>query len=218
MRERARVRVLVVEDNSVNQRVAARLLKKLGYACEVASSGQDALKALDGARFDLVLMDCQMPGMDGFECTGHIRAREATGGRRLAIVAMTANAMVGDRERCLEAGMDDYITKPIDLPELAAILERLARPGEPAPADAGAVLASIERFLEQAPRLLASLEQASDDASRTDVAKALSRLGSDVGARKLTELAERLRTGTGEDGELVEKIRSELANVRQALV
>jgi PAS domain S-box-containing protein len=117
------VRVLLAEDNLVNQRVAERMLAKLGIEVDVAASGLEVLDALLGVSFDLVLMDCQMPEMDGFEASRRIRARER-GSRRLPIVAMTANAMVGDRERCLEAGMDDYIPKPVRMDDLRRALSR----------------------------------------------------------------------------------------------
>ncbi len=117
------VRVLLAEDNLVNQRVAERMLAKLGIEADVATSGLEALDALLGVSYDLVLMDCQMPEMDGFEASRRIRERER-GSRRLPIVAMTANAMVGDRERCLEAGMDDYIPKPVRMDDLRRALAR----------------------------------------------------------------------------------------------
>ncbi|MDA1266020.1 MAG: response regulator [Planctomycetota bacterium] len=119
---RARVRVLLVEDNLVNQRVATAMLAKGGFACELAVNGQEALDALEAHPFDLVLMDCQMPVMDGFEATRRIRERELKTGSNLPIIAMTANAMEGDRERCLDAGMDDYLTKPVNADNLISIL------------------------------------------------------------------------------------------------
>ncbi len=116
-------RVLLAEDNLVNQRVAVKMLEKLGVAADVAANGLEALDALLGVSYDLVLMDCQMPEMDGFEASRRIRDRER-GTRRIPIVAMTANAMVGDRERCLEAGMDDYIPKPVRVEDLKRVLGR----------------------------------------------------------------------------------------------
>jgi CheY-like chemotaxis protein len=121
---RKRYRILVVEDNLVNQKIAARLLQKAGYPCEVAETGVQALAALEGGRFDLVLMDCQMPEMDGFEATRRLRERERDTGAHLPVVAMTANAMEGDRERCLAAGMDDYLSKPIQIRDLFNAIER----------------------------------------------------------------------------------------------
>jgi CheY-like chemotaxis protein/HPt (histidine-containing phosphotransfer) domain-containing protein len=112
-------RVLLAEDNEVNQRVAVRMLEKLGLRVDVAANGRQALEALEAMRYDLVLMDCQMPEMDGFEATRSLRLKEG-GGRRTPVVAMTANAMEGDRERCLEAGMDGYLAKPVRPADLAA--------------------------------------------------------------------------------------------------
>ena len=116
------LRVLLAEDNAVNQRVVVRLLEKYGHTIVVANHGGEALAALERAKFDLVLMDVQMPEMDGFEATRAIRAREVPGGRSQPIVAMTAHAMKGDRERCLAAGMDDYISKPVQRAELLRVL------------------------------------------------------------------------------------------------
>jgi signal transduction histidine kinase/CheY-like chemotaxis protein len=116
--------ILVVEDNPVNKKLAQHLLIKMGYECRVASNGLEALHAMDERDFDLVLMDIQMPVMDGFAATARIRARELPTGKHTPIVAMTAHAMKGDRERCLLNGMDDYISKPVDRKELAGVLER----------------------------------------------------------------------------------------------
>jgi len=122
--ERRRVRVLLAEDNPVSQKLAVRLLQNRGHSVTVAQTGRQALVALETERFDMVLMDVQMPQMDGLEATAAIREREAAVGGHLRIVAMTAHAMKGDRERCLAAGMDDYISKPIDPQELFAVVER----------------------------------------------------------------------------------------------
>jgi CheY-like chemotaxis protein len=118
-----KVRVLLAEDNLVNQKVALVMLKKLGIEADVVATGIEALDALMGVAYDLVLMDCQMPQMDGYEATRRIRERER-GSRRLPVVAMTANAMVGDRERCLEVGMDDHIPKPVRMDALHRALAR----------------------------------------------------------------------------------------------
>jgi two-component system sensor histidine kinase/response regulator len=115
--------ILLVEDNAVNQRLAARLLERRGHTVEIAGNGREALVALEKQSFDLVFMDVQMPEMDGFEATAAIRAKEKGSGNHLPIFAMTAHAMAGDRERCLEAGMDDYITKPIRFEELDGLLK-----------------------------------------------------------------------------------------------
>ncbi|WP_447595942.1 ATP-binding protein [Stenotrophomonas rhizophila] len=119
------LRVLLVEDNSVNLAVAQRLLQVLGCSVVTATDGQQALQHLHTQRVDLVLMDCQMPVLDGYQATRRWRAHEAdTGAARQPIVAMTANAMAGDRERCLQAGMDDYLSKPVNRASLQACLQR----------------------------------------------------------------------------------------------
>jgi CheY-like chemotaxis protein len=123
---RRKLRVLLVEDNAVNQLVAARLLGKRGHTVVIAGNGKEALAALDepgSAGFDVILMDVQMPEMDGFEASRAIRAREQGSGKHLPIIAMTAHAMKGDRERCLAAGMDRYVSKPIHLEELFAAID-----------------------------------------------------------------------------------------------
>jgi signal transduction histidine kinase/CheY-like chemotaxis protein/HPt (histidine-containing phosphotransfer) domain-containing protein len=123
-----RRRVLVVDDRHVNREVARHLLERRGHDVAVAESGEDALARLAEREFDVVLMDVEMPGMTGFDTTAAIREREARGGRRVRVVAMTAHAMAGDRDRCLAAGMDDYLTKPVRPAELHAAVERGARP------------------------------------------------------------------------------------------
>jgi len=125
-----RLSVLVVEDNRVNQTLARRILEQRGHQVTMAENGRQALEALDRGRFDVVLMDVQMPVMNGLEATARIRAREQGGDRHVPIVAMTAHAMRGDRERCLEAGMDGYLVKPIQADEMIAALERFAGNGQ----------------------------------------------------------------------------------------
>jgi two-component system, sensor histidine kinase and response regulator len=122
--KRHQLRILLAEDNAVNQKLAVRLLEKRGHTVTVAGNGREALAALQAGAFDVVLMDVQMPEMDGFEATAAIRELEKASGNHLPVIAMTAHAMVGDRERCLAAGMDDYLTKPILPEELNNLLVR----------------------------------------------------------------------------------------------
>jgi CheY-like chemotaxis protein len=117
------MRILLVEDNLINQHVAVAVLKKLGFTADLAINGEEAVMAATATSYDLVLMDCQMPVLDGYKASRRIRELEGEA-RRTPIVAMTANAMEGDRERCLEAGMDDYIPKPVTLDGLRGILQQ----------------------------------------------------------------------------------------------
>jgi CheY-like chemotaxis protein len=131
------LRILIAEDNIVNQQVASLLLKKRGHKQEAVANGIETLAALERAEFDVILMDCQMPDMDGYEATRRIR--QGTRQSDIWIIALTANAMAGDRERCLDAGMNDYLSKPMREPELAAVLARFraSRPGPGAATSAG---------------------------------------------------------------------------------
>jgi signal transduction histidine kinase/ActR/RegA family two-component response regulator len=126
-----KLRVLLAEDNAVNQKIAMRVLEKHGHDVTVAADGRMALAALDRATFDVVLMDVQMPEMDGFEATATIRDHERETGIHLPIIAMTAHAMPGDRERCIAAGMDSYIAKPIKAAELIELLQKFAGATQP---------------------------------------------------------------------------------------
>jgi PAS domain S-box-containing protein len=118
------LRILLAEDNAINQCLAARLLEKQGHSVSVAGNGKEALAALERERFDLVLMDVQMPDMGGFEATAHIRKRERDTGGHIPVIALTAHAMKGDRERCLDAGMDGYVSKPVQGSDLAEAIAR----------------------------------------------------------------------------------------------
>ncbi len=174
------LRVLLAEDNTVNQRLAVRLLEKRGHAAAVVGNGRDALAALEREEFDVVLMDVQMPEMDGFEATAAIRAQEQKTGAHLPIVAMTAHAMQGDRERCLQAGMDDYLSKPLQPQQMMDVVENLVlHIGNDAAADKRELpdmvfdeSTALERvfndrellgemiglFFEEAPRLMAQMQ------------------------------------------------------------
>ncbi|HZT23524.1 MAG TPA: response regulator, partial [Verrucomicrobiae bacterium] len=158
-------RILLVDDNAINQKVAARILQQLGYRPDLAANGREALAALDKQPYDLVFMDIMMPEMDGYEATRLIREREKTATSlprpRTLIVAMTAHALPSDRERCLAAGMDDYLAKPIRPNDVRGIIEKWAAQraatvsappastqGSPAIASAPAVSESIASALE----------------------------------------------------------------------
>jgi CheY-like chemotaxis protein len=138
--DKHRSRVLLAEDNAVNQTLAVRLLEKRGYSVVVASNGAEAVKAFENSQFDVVLMDIQMPVMDGFEATAAIRAKEKLTGGHIAIIAMTAHALKGDQERCISAGMDAYISKPIRTSELFATVESMLQNKDSVPvSDAASV-------------------------------------------------------------------------------
>jgi two-component system sensor histidine kinase/response regulator len=212
--------VLVAEDNEVNQKVAVKILERLGYRVEVADNGREALAACARTRYDAVLMDGQMPGMDGYEATRKIRERETRGGRRLPIIAMTASAMKGDREKCLEAGMDDYVSKPVTPEGIEAVLKRwigaATAPAERAagePAASGSLLDEavvqslmsvdddgtlmdevVATFLRIAPARLTAIRKAAKGNAPGLERAAHSFLGScgNLGARRMAELCARL--------------------------
>jgi CheY-like chemotaxis protein len=130
--------ILLAEDNPVNQRLVARMLEKRGHAVEIASNGREAVERSGRGKFDVILMDVQMPELDGFDATRAIRAREKRLGVRTPVIALTAHALNDDRERCLSAGMDEFVSKPIEAPELFAALERAVSLGTgAAPVSAG---------------------------------------------------------------------------------
>jgi signal transduction histidine kinase/DNA-binding response OmpR family regulator len=176
-----RLHVLLADDNKVNQRLATSLLERRGHRVTIASNGKEALAAIEQQTFDAVLMDVQMPEMGGFEATAAIRQRENDTGAHLPIIAMTAHAMKGDRERCLEAGMDEYITKPLDSRRLCAIVENAVAgntspppaAGEAAPEIYSTVLARVggdvqllteisRLFIDDVPSHLAKIRAALD--------------------------------------------------------
>jgi two-component system, sensor histidine kinase and response regulator len=166
------LRVLVAEDNPLNQRVARHILEKRGHTVVIAQNGRQAIDALaPGAapRFDVVLMDVQMPEVDGFAATAAIRAREAGSKIRIPILAMTAHAMEGDRERCLAAGMDGYVTKPVEAERLIEAVESAVATFDPAIAmarlkgDRALLREMIEIFLADAPAMIDAIRNALDD-------------------------------------------------------
>jgi CheY-like chemotaxis protein len=136
--------VLLVEDNPTNQRLAFYLLKKLGCAVDLASDGHEAVKKASEERYDVVFMDCHMPEMDGLAAAAEIRRAEGSG-ERVPIIALTASVMEDDRAKCVRAGMDDFLGKPVTIEELAAALQRWARPNpnrtRTAPAARGNIIA-----------------------------------------------------------------------------
>ena len=125
-----RAYVLIVEDNLLNQKLALRMLEKLGYRADLADNGRDAVRMIEKGRYDLVFMDCQMPEMDGYEASAIIRQREKESGQHLPIIAMTAHTMTGDRDKCMEAGMDDYISKPIRKEQIVQVISKWVPGGE----------------------------------------------------------------------------------------
>ena len=217
-------RVLLAEDNPVNQRVAVHLLSRRGHQVVVANNGREAIAALEREAFDVVLMDVQMPEMGGFEATAAIRARERRQGGHVRIVAMTAHALKGDRERCLAAGMDGYLSKPIDRLELFEAVEFTEGASPAAHPDLSAavvfdhdqarqrmggddhVLSDVVRvFVEDCPRLLQQLDRAvqtRDAQALTTSAHELKGVAANLAAGRVTEIAKSLeligRAGTTE--------------------
>lgn len=128
-----RKRILIVEDEPVGQIVITEMMKRLGYPADVAGSGKEALARVETQGYELIFMDCQMPEMDGFETTQRIREIEVQQQRhsKAIIIALTAKAMSGDREKCLNAGMDDYLSKPVDFEKLNSVLTSYLPPADP---------------------------------------------------------------------------------------
>jgi signal transduction histidine kinase/HPt (histidine-containing phosphotransfer) domain-containing protein/ActR/RegA family two-component response regulator len=224
--DRPALRVLIAEDNRVNQIVITRLLAKQGHHVTLCADGREAVAAFEAEAFDLVLMDVQMPEMDGFAATAEIRRREAgRPGRHLPIVALTAFAMSGDRERCLAAGMDDYLSKPIKREEFTAMLARIFGDGGPAlDVDAALEYVGGDRellgelltvFSEDAPGYLEALGRALDRSNPGDLMKAAHTLKGSLwalGARTAAALAEdleRIGRAGGLDGALPLRARLE---------
>jgi two-component system sensor histidine kinase/response regulator len=240
-------RVLVAEDNQVNQRVAVRMLERLGYRADVAANGLEATEALSRIPYAAVLMDVQMPEMDGYEATAEIRRIEAAGGGyRVPVIAMTANAMQGDREKAIEAGMDDYVSKPVRAEDLGAVLERwiseTPAPDEDTDApldhdvlvglrelqgedDTDIVAELADMFLDDARSGIQALEEAVEegDAPAVErVAHTLKGSSGNMGARRMSALCAQLEVA-GASGdfdlspELLEQLREEFGRVDRAL-
>ena len=192
------LRILVAEDNPVNQRLAVRLLEKWGHRVVVASNGREAVATAEKQDFDLLLMDVQMPQVDGLEATAAIRRREKATGAHIPIIAVTARAMKGDRERCIEAGMDGYISKPIRGQELFKVLEHLppeprGREAQPEvqaldleaalarlDGDRGLLAEMASLFVEDCPRMLAAIREAITCQDAQALARAAHRLKGSV--------------------------------------
>ena len=237
------VRLLVVEDNEVNQLVIETLLTRRGFSVDRANDGAEALAKLAQGTYAAVLMDCQMPNLDGYAATARIRAQERDG-ERLPVIAMTAHAMKGDRERCLEAGMDDYLAKPLRPEALDEVLERwlgLAPAGEAggAPAEeavdalvdearmrtfredyADIVDQLVDLFLTSTPPLLDELRAAADAGDREEVRRAAHKLkGScqNIGATFMATLCRSIETEDGDMRERVEVLGAALAPTETAI-
>jgi PAS domain S-box-containing protein len=240
------ISVLLAEDNAINQKVAGRMLARWGCRVDVVDNGRAAVDAVAGGRYDVVLMDCHMPAMDGYEASRAIRRAEEAGRVHVPIVAMTANALEGDRERCLAAGMDDYVRKPVKPAELLAALVRWSRPALAAARedeaadtpvlDSGplfdacdgdrAVMREIEtEFLNSAPAAFGRVTGAveADDAAAL-VAAAHNLKGSSwaIGAVAFGKVLQELEdAGRSADlaraGELVLRARTEIERLREAL-
>jgi two-component system, sensor histidine kinase and response regulator len=215
------LRILLAEDNEVNQKLAVRWLRKWGHSVVVAGNGREALARLEKDVFDLILMDVQMPEMGGLETTAVIRTKEKGGAAHVPILAMTAHALEGDRERCLAAGMDGYIAKPIRPQEMFRAIENLGSgPEKPAaPLDSDILdrrevlyrfdddmellREAVQDFLEECPRRLAALRGALACGDSDAVARLAHAVKGSVGnfaARRAVDAAQKLET-IGREGE-----------------
>ncbi len=241
MAERLPLRILLAEDNAINQKVALRTLERLGYRADVAANGLEVLEALARQNYDLILMDVQMPKLDGLETTRRIH-REIPAAQRPQIVAMTANAIQGDREECLAAGMDDYISKPVRVEALIKALENLVphlsiHPGPPLPAEAESILPMLDQnvatrlqaelgdssptliielidlFLEEGPATLKTMAQALTDDNAISLQRAAHTLKSTSALLGARLLA--AHCGTIEELAGVQRLAESLPQIRQ---
>lgn len=241
------LKVLLAEDNLINQRVASELLRRWGHLVQVAGNGLEALSILERDSFDLIFMDLQMPGMDGLEATKRIRQMEAESGEHVPIVAMTAHAMRGDRERCLAAGMDDYLTKPINPELMSGIICKFAasRTGQSASANqvGGSGALDMDKldqrfeddlelkhqlmqvFLEEYPVLMEDVRKAVADSDPEALARAAHTVKGSLGYFEATEASkaafglEQLgRSGSMQGAsEGLDKLEKEMKSVRDAI-
>lgn len=237
-------RILVAEDNSANQEVVSLMLERLGHRVDVASDGVEAVAGFRRGIYDLVLMDCQMPQQDGLAATREIRSLEGTA-RRTPIIAMTAYAIQGDRERCLEAGMDDYLSKPVQFEELIDLLDKwlpatsgTAAPRDPidrsvidklrqleSPKRPNLVGRLINRFLEQTPERVAAMQKALAERDWGQLGRLAHEMKTDsgnLGARTMSELCDQLQSAAraadvAQCTILVPRTTAEFDDVRPAL-
>jgi CheY-like chemotaxis protein/HPt (histidine-containing phosphotransfer) domain-containing protein len=238
--------VLLVEDNDINQMVAVGVLTSLGYRADVAGDGVQACEMAAARTYDAILMDCRMPRMDGFTATARLREREQRDGTRTPVIAMTASALVADRERCLAAGMDDYLAKPVNPAELAHALERWVHGEATPPAPAAPPVASghdpighrldelagdrsgpeldlvhrlVTSFLDRAPRLLTAVQEAFEQGDRQafeDQAHSLKGAAGNIGADAVAAVCARLED-RARAGELPAGTAAELDVLREEL-
>ncbi|MBI2386034.1 MAG: response regulator [Elusimicrobia bacterium] len=229
---RDRQRVLIVEDNAINRRLLLMQIGKLGRPADAAANGEDALEAIGRNEYGLILMDCQMPGVDGYEATRLLREAES-GRRRVPVVALTAHAGESDRARCLAAGMDDYLPKPATLDDLSAVLDRWDRPFDETAAKAYAALAATDdasfrgllgEFIEDSSarlRQARAAAEAGDRAAMSAQVHAVKGAAASLGARGLRELCRRVElaeeAGQGaEVASLLAQAEHEVGRIREA--
>jgi CheY-like chemotaxis protein len=241
----SRPRILVVEDTAVSQKIAVAMLENLGYQADVAGNGLEAVEACSRTRYDAVLMDCQMPEMDGFKAAAWIRQREGPD-RRIPIIALTASVMQGDRERCLAAGMDDYLGKPVRLQTLDSTLRKwIPRMGElPAPASIASglpaehplrvleqqgrgelVVEIIDLFLQTTPQRLEQMREArlkGDTKQLFSLAHSLKGAAVQLAAWGMAELCHKIQTldragSMAETGDVLYRLEAEFQGAARTL-